>query len=91
MFELFRFLFRVAISLLQYTAAAAWCFFFGTFFAVAILVIGFFIGVGGGGWADFHIGGAWILCHFAWFPLCVVYRVIYGEDEWYETETFFGY
>jgi len=81
---------RAVIFLTQMILLCVWCFYIGTIFAVITLVIGFFIGFYGGGWHDFFIGLYWCAAHVMCLPFVGLYKLLYGADEWYKSETFFG-
>lgn len=85
-----KYILRATISITQMIALCLWCFFLGSILGVFMVVAGFFTGLMSGEYGEFWGGVAWCFGHFAFLPFTWLYRNIYGNDEWYKSETLFG-
>lgn len=77
---------RFVIFVAMIFSMCLWSFFIGTAFAGACLILGIFSGVFAGYWEPFFMGCVWIVGHFVWVPFQLLYKKIYGVDDWLENE-----
>lgn len=81
---------KAIIYLTQLITCCVWCFFLGSILGTVMLIIGFFTGLQSGVWDEFYFGVFFVFCHLISLPFSFTYKKIYGSDEWFKSETFFG-